>query len=257
MVLPLTAWAAPPSRQASMGCMPPEEGTSSNGTSMREIMPCEDKEYITPSPSPYYEDGHKNGDEGFQELIKWAEQCFPADSEVEVQEHGTIKLRELEKGQLVKQSNGEFSTVFAFTHRLKHGVFQFRRLCTGDDMCMTASHGHYVYGENKLVAAGAVRVDDYIELGNGSLVQVKRVEDVWRKGLYNPQTNSGELVVDGFRVSCYTMSVRPVTAQSLLAPLRAAFLLLGLDLTGGSLDNVGSHWMGAEVLRGESVAGYW
>ncbi len=48
------------------------------------------------------------------------------------------------------------------------------------------------------------------------------VDTVWERGLYNPQTAAGDIVVDGFVASTYTTFASPRAAHALLAPLRLA-----------------------------------
>ncbi|CAN8072174.1 unnamed protein product [Agarophyton chilense] len=241
----------------------------------RQMMSSGTGEEATPSPSydpdeedghdgeedHYNEDGHDNeieddesGDQGLEDIMQMLQQCFPGNSNVEVENIGTVRMNQLESGHKVAQMSGDSSEVFSFTHKLGSGVFRFKKLCSVEK-CVTASPGHYIFSKDKLVAAGSVRIGDYLQMGNGSLVRVSSVENVWRRGLYNPQTVSGELVVDGFRVSSYTMAVRPNVAQTLLAPLRAAYRVLGTDITGGTLANIGAPWIGAAALGGKACIG--
>lgn len=55
---------------------------------------------------------------------------------------------------------------------------------------------------------------------NGNKAQVVSIEHVWKRGLHNPQTESGTIVVNGVVASTFTQTVQPGTASALLAPLK-------------------------------------
>lgn len=55
-----------------------------------------------------------------------------------------------------------------------------------------------------------------------------------RRGLYNPHTISGTIVVDGIVASCYTTFMNPLLAHSLLAPLRLIFRTFGQGVSFGA-----------------------
>lgn len=62
-------------------------------------------------------------------------------------------------------------------------------------------------------------------------IMVVKKEQVFDRGLYNPHTASGDIVVDGFLSSCYTTAIDNVghVAHGLLTPIRAlaqSFFLL-------------------------------
>lgn len=80
----------------------------------------------------------------------------------------------------------------------------------------------------ELGRADNVQVGDSLVLGiRRELVPVSRIESVFVKGLYNPQTTCGDLIVDGFLASTYTAAVgAPLTGHALMAPWRASDRLL-------------------------------
>jgi len=71
--------------------------------------------------------------------------------------------------------------------------------------------------------------------GNGTAappaVWVRAASHVQRRGLYNPLTLHGDLIVDGYRVSTFTTDVPPVVGAVLSAPLRALYVVMGLSTT--------------------------
>lgn len=65
-------------------------------------------------------------------------------------------------------------------------------------------------------------------------------------GRVHPHTVAGDTVVGGVVASCWTSAVHPAVGAALLAPLRAAWALTGVDATGGLLEG---HSRGGELLR--------
>ena len=58
----------------------------------------------------------------------------------------------------------------------------------------------------------------------GRLGQEMKIEtDTQVKGLYNPLTLAGDIVVDGILASTYTKAVTPKMAHAALAPLRMMY----------------------------------
>lgn len=138
--------------------------------------------------------------------------------------------------------------IYAFSHADAHATALFVRVKTLLHNCsLTVSPGHYVYTSTdtamdarqpqrqlqlQLTVAHALRVGKHRVMCYGVWDAVSSVtHDVAGVGLFNPQTTSGDLVVDGVWVSAFTMSVRPVLATALLTPVRAGFAVgVGVQL---------------------------
>ena len=140
-------------------------------------------------------------------------------------------MDELQIGDSVQTANGQFSALFMFTHKDDSAISTFVQIETQSRQ-VTVTSGHYVYCENGLKTAGSVAVGDMLQTENGQIEEVVSIQKVQRKGLYNPQTLCGELLVNGIRVSAYTTAVKPSTANTLLAPMRAAYSIMGIDISG-------------------------
>lgn len=155
--------------------------------------------------------------------------CFPGSAEVTLASGASARMDALKVGDRVLTSSGVFSEVFMFTHRLSEQAHSFVRLDTAAGSSLRLTAGHYLYANGARVAAAAVRVGDELELADGSASRVVRVGREDGLGLFNPQTVTGDIVVDGVRASTFTTAVEPSAAQALLAPLRAAYEGLGLS----------------------------
>jgi hypothetical protein len=157
-----------------------------------------------------------------------ASKCFAADATVLLESGETRRMEELAVGDRVLAAGGSFTDVFMFTHKRSAGFHEFVEL-TAASRSVYLTPGHYIpLADGRLVAAAAVRVGDGLLLGDGTAVAVARSRRVQRRGLYNPQTISGDIVVDGIVTSTYTRAVEPMLAHTLLAPARAAFQWAGL-----------------------------
>ncbi|PXF41231.1 Sonic hedgehog protein A [Gracilariopsis chorda] len=182
--------------------------------------------------------------------------CFPASAVVTTLDRGAIRISQLQLGDKVLVAkvgtNSTYSTVFTFSHRIDHSWFPFKSIET-EEGTLVVSAGHYVYTRDTLRAAKTLRPNDELQLADGSFTPVQRVHNVWEKGLYNPHTELGELLVDGFRVSSYTTSVRTNVATALLAPVRAAFALLRVDITAGLFEHSVHSWITRWVPKGANT----
>lgn len=196
-------------------------GTGSDGD---DIEPS--GEGMEPSMAPTAEDGD-DGDPV----------CLPGSAMVEVLGRGKVRVDEVETGDMVGVGGGEYSRVFMWTHR--DGGFAGRRYVRVEaegGVVLTVTEGHVVYvckGMEKGCLREAIVVDEVRrgdgvwKVGNKDEIEAVRVlavqRGVFEMGLYNPQTERGDVVVDGVVVSCYTKFVEMRAAHALLAPLRAMF----------------------------------
>lgn len=158
--------------------------------------------------------------------------CFPGSVKV-ITRQGLTLMKDLTIGDEVMTASGQYSPVYFFSHRSKTSVHSFIKLTTEEGK-LTLSRSHYVYTEgNSMKSAGSIRVGDRVMIAGDSTepVLVVGVEEVQDIGLYNPHTMSGDLLADGFKVSCYTRTVNPLIAHALLGPIRAAYTA-GIRVSG-------------------------
>jgi hypothetical protein len=121
--------------------------------------------------------------------------CFPGSAMVELENGHLIPMRELRVGQRVLVANRRYSEVFAFTHMDERLVRSFVKLnLASGTLRATASHLIYV-NNSLLVPAGEIRVGDQLTTKWGDLAPVLSIEFDVAVGLYNPQTEQGDIVV--------------------------------------------------------------
>ena len=153
------------------------------------------------------------------------QQCFPASAIVTTGGNKNRIMRDLDIGDSVWTPSSSNSTIFApspilfYTHRLSQGVFSFVRLRTISNESVTLTSGHYVHTTNGLKPANEVTIKDSLLRYTGKRLQKEPVISIEEKldvGLYNPQSASGNMIVDGFLVSCYTTALHPTLAHILV-----------------------------------------
>lgn len=151
--------------------------------------------------------------------------CFDEDSTVQTRHAGVLRIRDLDVGDEVAVGNGKFSPVFMFTHREPHKLHEFVELKTAHGT-LRLTGGHMLYVNGKLTRAAEVRIGDMLQYESTGWVSVEKVSIVRGRGLYNPQTMHGDILVDQVLVSTYTSAVAPSVAHSLSLPLRAIYGLM-------------------------------
>jgi hypothetical protein len=83
--------------------------------------------------------------------------------------------------------------------------------------------------------------------------KVDRVTWALKRGIFNPHTRSGDIVVNGVLASTQSGALRPDLAAMLLAPFEAIYARTGIDTSFGMLEK---HNLGAYVpqsLRGPAA----
>ncbi|KAK1858516.1 hypothetical protein I4F81_001117 [Pyropia yezoensis] len=165
--------------------------------------------------------------------------CFPAAATVELADGSTTELAALSAGMAVRVAQGAHtgahSHVYGWSHRQLDGRHTYVRLshvpeaAAGDERPaprhLLLSPGHLLYVGGSLVPARSVRVGDALATPGvaGGVSRVVATGTTTAAGKVNPHTLSGDLLVDGVRVSTYTDALPTVVAHALLAPARAAF----------------------------------
>ncbi len=154
--------------------------------------------------------------------------CFSGDSLVKIQDGSLKRMSEIEIGDVVSIGSGKFSPVFMFTHKSPEVLSKFLRIATESNNVIEVTPGHYIYSNNELVDASTIKIGDKLSLEVGIQNAVTSITRIEKVGIFNPQTVQGDIAVNGIIASTFTSAVQPHAAQSMLAPLRAAFKAFGL-----------------------------
>lgn len=171
--------------------------------------------------------------------------CFTADARVRLANGDTVRMDELRIGDEVSVGACKFSQVVLFTHRDELAVTTHVQISTASGKTLTLSPGHYLRANGELVAAEKVRVGDHLLGEHSTSEKVILITQVQGVGLFNPQTVSGEIAVEGIVCSTYTTAVKQNPAHALLAPVRTMFRMGGVTekTAGRFLVQGASDWI--------------
>lgn len=152
--------------------------------------------------------------------------CFPGNARV-LLEGGSVKaMSAVRIGDRVQVGPGVYSSIFGWTHRDNDSVATFVQVTLNSGEVLDATGGHYVYVQGGVKQMRRVQVGDWMVRAEGGWGRVVSIKLEVRRGIYNPQTVHGDIVVGGVVCTTYTEAIEPAVAHTLLAPLRAAYAIL-------------------------------
>jgi len=139
----------------------------------------------------------------------------------------------------------EYSEVYLFGHRQPDEYAEYVIISLANDKALAVSPNHYVYVNSgkELKLASAVKIGDLMLLDTVQAVSVVGIERRIEKGVFNPHTLQGDLLVDGVKVSSYTSVIPPMMGHILLTPMRVAYRLWHWNMIGSRLETELSSWM--------------
>jgi Hint module len=180
------------------------------------------------------------------ETLNWSGHatCFPDDATVHLESGATKRMDELQIGDRVKAARGIFSAVYMFSHKIADTVNSFVEISTSSGNILYVTPGHFIYINDVLSPSGTVRVGDSVLLGSDSRARVTSVRMVTKRGLYNPHTLHGDIIVNNVRASTYTTAIDPKIAHFALSVFRGIYRVIGADASAGIFHN------GASLVSG-------
>ena len=156
-------------------------------------------------------------------------ECFSGDSRVKLADGATKPMRELRVGDVVQVADPAslavaYDRVVFFQHVERHVEGKFVRVRLDDGRELMATGNHIVFvakGSDGIadVPMSRVRVGDaMLTVGDDEVVRttarVVAVDAAVRcMGVFNPQTSTGTVVVDGVLASCYVAPARVLAAD--------------------------------------------
>jgi len=177
-----------------------------------------------------------NGDNSYK-FSGCSTDCFPADALVETRLGARKRMDEIAIGDEVRVARELFSEVYFWGHKDAETVSRnYVRIALESGRALTISRNHLVYANGKLLRADEVAVGDLLvdaDVGASAVVQIET--GVAKKGLYNPHTVHGDIVVDGVIASTYTSVQLSALSHTLLAVERFAYRL-GFSVLGNMLE---------------------
>lgn len=130
-----------------------------------------------------------------------------------------------------------FEPVFMFSHQDEQSINTFRKLVAENGQTLTLTPGHYLWASKaiatndfQLVRAADVKVGEWVWALNGTnhasvvATRITSVSTRSARGLYNPHTASGSIIVDSMAAATFTDSISASLAMHGLVTLPAQLL---------------------------------
>lgn len=210
----------------------PTVGMTMESTPMASPLQSEDENQDS-SPSPTASSdpaqGESDSSPAPDEGDEGDDVCFPSDTQVTLSNGQRVRIDALQPGQDVSVGGGKFSRVYGFSHNDAHTLSHFIILSTESGHTLRATSGHFVYVNGLPTMMSRASIGDTLTLHNGKTSKIIKIDTKLLRGLYNPQTVDGNIVVNGVLATTFTAAVRPVFANAALLPLRAVQRLFGGD----------------------------
>eukprot|EP00797_Seminavis_robusta_P003747 Sro123_g059410.2 (399) ;mRNA; f:10460-11656 len=153
-----------------------------------------------------------SADEGDQRNPDINIPCFSSVATVQVLGKGTIPMADLQVGDHVWSSKHKYEEVYAFGHYSREESGSFLQIQTKDPkgssshfapLEVTGEHLVYVLDHKNPIRADSLSPGDALGQTEETARVVSKISQVKRRGLFNPLTPSGTLVVDGIDASSY------------------------------------------------------
>jgi len=182
--------------------------------------------------------------------------CFPADATVQTADGKVVRMDELQVGDRVLSSSGKPSEVYLFSHQRSNVMAEFTRLDMIDGNSLELTQRHFLPiskacdGTVENMYAGNVGTGMCVQvMGTNStshspqLTMITKTSVVTKRGVYNPFTVVGDLVVNNVVASSHSdwfldsvaeatgfVWVLPSVYQTILAPARWMYWAVGADV---------------------------
>ena len=136
--------------------------------------------------------------------------CFSLESTVVVKDKGNVSIRDLRIGDMVlSNDSGAYTKFYSTGHMNEMTTVEFLSIFTelrAKPLELTKNHMVFKGSSALPVPAHAIEVGDVVRTTSG-MSRVSSICKVTRKGLFNPITLSGSIVVDN--IVCSTHSEEP------------------------------------------------
>lgn len=131
--------------------------------------------------------------------------CFSGLNKVEVQGKGSLFMKDLKIGDVVRGAHGRFDRVYSFGHYQPNAKFVYLQIHSeGLSKPLEISEDHLLFVNNITAPASTVKIGDKLRLGMGrGAAKVVKINYVARIGAFAPFTVSGTIMVNGFAASTY------------------------------------------------------
>lgn len=126
--------------------------------------------------------------------------CFSGTTMVQSKNKGDVFMKDIQIGDRVLASTGNYETMYSFGHRDESLDAEFLQLLPST---LEISKDHMLLVNSRYAPASSVQVGDVLKLANGDDMTVDAIKTVVRTGVYAPFTTSGTIVVSNIKASTY------------------------------------------------------
>jgi len=162
--------------------------------------------------------------------------CFPSTASVEERCRGKLRISDIKVGDELAIAGGGSSRVIAMLHADPTSLSLYL-LIEHNGGQVVASPEHLILVRQRRSASWAwceaqdVRQGDQLQDSSGGSLAVEAVRRVCLQGAFAPLTESGELLVEGVRCSCYSppsdLQVSHESCHAAMLPRWLSFLVWG------------------------------
>jgi hypothetical protein len=123
-----------------------------------------------------------------------------------VEGKGVILMKDLQVGDKVQTTSGEYQTIYSFMHYHETKPAKYLQVYTDSPskgpLEISGDHMVFLADKKNPVPAKMIKVGDKLSGASGS-VTVSKINTITRNGLYAPVTLDGTLIVNGVLASSY------------------------------------------------------
>jgi len=155
-----------------------------------------------------------------------AGKCFPGEATAQVQDVGRVSMMNLQLGDRVRTTKGDFEPVLGFLHMVQGGASEFLNIIHSYGQ-FRATAGHLVFTKDGGMPMSQLQAGDEIVVeGTEGLSKVIAVhKSTSESGMYAPFTASGTIAVDDVVASNYAapskgLRLPHTSAHAFFYPLR-------------------------------------
>lgn len=150
--------------------------------------------------------GGPASEEECDDLLGCYEYCFSSHTTVRIMGKGNIQMNEIEVGDKVLTSKGNYETIYAIDHRHPNKLANFIQIfhsVSEEPLELTKKHMLFVEGNPNPIPAKNIKVGDQVLTLDGAST-VRKVSTINRKGVFNPLTSDGTIFAGGILSSTYS-----------------------------------------------------
>lgn len=131
--------------------------------------------------------------------------CFSSKSEVNILGKGITPIRQVQIGDYLESSpDGTYSKVFMFHRNIRSPTEFYQIQTTSRLLELTKRHMLYTAGKRHPKSAKDIQVGETLVASGGGIEEVIGISKVFRNEFFDPVTENGKVVVNGFVASSYT-----------------------------------------------------